>query len=69
MKKPPFITAHAFVRESTSIVCHTVRVPVNMQNVPTIPLIIKFEKDYFVKTCNSPLEYTSASFGKAVTND
>jgi hypothetical protein len=63
--KKQFITAHAFIRERGRIVQTTVRVPVTFGSIPTVPLVIKFEKDYYVRTSNSPLEYTSASFGKA----
>ena len=64
--KKPWITAHAFVREPLLIVQHTVRVPVDMKGLtPRVPYIIKVEQDYYVKTNTRPLEYTSASFGKA----
>jgi len=39
--------------------------PNSQKAIPTIPLIIKYEKDYYVKTSNNPLEYSSATFGKA----
>ena len=66
MKTKPWITAHAIVREQGRIVSNTVRVPVDMkESIPTVPYIIQFEKDYYVRTGTNPLEYTSASFGKA----
>ncbi len=66
MKIKPWITAHAIVREQLRIVTNTVRVPVSASTTgPTVPYIIKFEKNYYVRTNTNPLEYTSASFGKA----
>ena len=63
----PWITAHAIVREQGRVVTNTIRVPVNLKgSIPTVPYIIQFEKDYYVKTSTNPLEYTSASFGKVV---
>jgi hypothetical protein len=62
--KKMFITAHAFIRESGRIVQTTIRVPVAMGSIPTVPHIIKFEKEYYVRTSTNPLEYTSASFAK-----
>lgn len=67
MKTPKkFIIAHAYVRDFGKIICSTIRVPVTMRSIPTVPLVIKYEKDYYVKTSNNPLEYSSASFGKGV---
>jgi len=63
----PWITAHAIVCEQGRVVTNTVRVPVTLKgSIPTVPYIIQFEKDYYVKTSTNPLEYTSASFGKVV---
>ena len=63
--KPLSITAYAIARNAR----YTVRVSVTMGAIPTVPMIIKYGNDYYVRTSTSPLEYSSATFGKAVTND
>ena len=68
MTVKPWITAHATIREQGRIVTSTVRVPVNLKgSIPTVPYIIKFGADYYVKMRDNPLEYMGASFGKATT--
>jgi len=65
----PYITAFAFRLEGDSTARYTVRVPVSLKgSTPTVPRIILFEKEYYLRTNTNPLEYRSASFGKAVRN-
>ena len=57
----PYITAYAIVRESGRVVTNTIKVLVKMSGgIPTVPYVIKYEKDYYVRTETNPLTYTSA---------
>lgn len=69
----PWTTAQIFSQSGSNSRYNVryARVRINMTQtiVPTVPFVIHVDREYFVRVNTNPLQYCSATFGKASLAD